>query len=90
MQNLSKHVARILNRCIVHLDLDIDRSTIDIVGIGISISRPNGDDALVPLALMLFDNVLKTLALNLKLTAQLLECRCCQISRHASSSAVRM
>ena len=77
MQNLRKHVACVLNCGIVHLDLDIDRAAVDIVRIGISICRSDCDNALVPLAFMLLNDVFKTLAFSLKLTAQFLECRCC-------------
>lgn len=90
MQHLGEHVASILNGGVVHLHLNVDGSTVDVVGISIAVGRPDGNDALLPFKLVFFDDTFKTFTLVLKLTAESCKCRCGKIPGHAPSLAVGM
>jgi len=85
--HLGEQVACVLNRCVVHLHLNVDGSAVHVVRIGVSIGGPDGYYALLPLELMLVDDTFKTFTLFFKLTAELGKCRCGKIPGHAPSSA---
>lgn len=69
MQNLCEQITCILDRCLVHSDLNIDRTSINVVRIGISISRTLSYRAKLPFAFVFIDDAFKAFTFGLEFTA---------------------
>ncbi|MCH7882312.1 MAG: zinc-binding dehydrogenase [Proteobacteria bacterium] len=90
VNDLKKQIARILNRCVIHPNFDVDRSTIDVVRICVPIGRSLSDHACFAFALVFIDDALVAFTLNLKFTSESLKCRRRQFPGHVTSSGAGM